>query len=431
MTSIIVWQEAGEMERRRLMARGGTATPDAELVESVADLVQRVRRRGDEALVEALHRFHCVRADLRIGPEELEAAGSGLDEGLKEAIRVSIAQVRAFNEIALARSAWRAEIDGVGLGELTRPIESAGLYVPCGKGSFPSVLIMVATPAVVAGVGRIALVLPPGVDGRVDPAVLFAAHELGLTEVYRSNGPAGIAALACGTATIPAVRKLVGPGSPAVALAMAEAQRLGCLVEVGFGPTDSLIVCDGSADPRLLAADLLNEAEHGLDSAAVLVGTDLQVLRRAAAEVSAQIAELPGPRRDYAEASVRANGGIVLARSREEAMAIANAYAPEHLQLAVEDPEAWLPLVRHAGTVLLGQWTTPSASNFAIGTPATLPTLGFAKVTSGVSVHTYLTRIPVAQLDKDAFWRLAPTITALAEHEGFPAHAATVTIRQN
>ncbi|MGV9306951.1 MULTISPECIES: histidinol dehydrogenase [unclassified Nonomuraea] len=431
MAAIIEWRLAGEMERRRLLARGGTAAPDPELVKSVTDLVQRVRLRGDEALAEALDRFHCVKAGLRVGAAELEAAGGELDDTLKEAVRMSIAQVRAFNETALARSHWRVERDGVTVGELVRPIESAGLYVPCGKGSFPSVLIMLATPALVAGVGRIALVVPPCVDGRVDPAVLFAAHELGLTEVYRSNGPAGIAALACGTATIPAVRKLVGPGSPAVSVAMAAAQRLGCVVETGFGPTDLMIVCDGSADPRLLAADLLNEAEYGFDSAAVLVGTDRQVLERAAAELAAQIDELPGPRRDYAEKSVRGNGGIVLVGSAEEAMAVANAYAPEHLQLAVAEPEAWLPLVRHAGAVLLGQWTTPAASNFAIGTPATLPTTGFAKVASGVSVHTYLTRIPVAQLDKDAFWRLAPTIIALAEHEDFPAHAATVTVRQN
>ncbi|MGP3957082.1 histidinol dehydrogenase [Nonomuraea sp. 3N208] len=438
--AVIDWREADDDERHRLFSRGGVADglgPRAEpaLAMAIAELVERVRSEGDRALVEALAEFDGVDVDpagLRVSEQEIRQAATSLPNRTIEAIKVAIAQVRAFNEAALARAEWLDEVGGIRLGELAKPVESTGLYVPAGKGSFPSVLIMVATPAVVAGVRRIALVVPPtpGTGGRVDPAVLAAAEALGITEIYRSNGPAGIAALACGTETIPPVRKIVGPGSPAVTAAMTEVQRLGCVVEVGYGPTDSLIVCDAQADPVLLAADLVNEAEHGSDSSAVLVGTDLGVLRRAAEEVAKQIAVLPAPRRDYARASIHDNGGIVLARSPQEAMDIANSYAPEHLQLAVADPDAWLALVRHAGTVLLGQWATMAASNFAIGTPATLPTTGFAKAVSGVSVHTYLTRIAVARLGEEEFWRLAPTIRTLAEHEGFPAHANSVSIRE-
>ncbi|MCA2228734.1 histidinol dehydrogenase [Nonomuraea aurantiaca] len=435
---VIDWREAADDERFRLLSRGGVAghlDPRAELTHAIAKLVERVRSDGDKALVEALAEFDGVDVDpgsLRVSEQEVRQAVDSLPARTLEAVRVAISQVRAFNEAALARAEWRDEVGGIQLGELVKPIESTGLYVPAGKGSFPSALIMVATPAVVAGVQRIVLVVPPtpGTGGRIDPALLAAAEMLGITEIYRSNGPAGIAALACGTETISAVRKIVGPGSPAVTVAMTEAQRLGCVVEVGFGPTDSLIVCDGRANPVMLAADLVNEAEHGSDSSAVLVGTDLNVLRRTAEEVAKQIAALPARRRDYARASIYDNGGIVLVGSPQEAMDIANSYAPEHLQLAVADPDAWLALVRHAGTVLLGQWTTMAASNFAIGTPATLPTTGFAKVVSGVSVHTYLTRIPVARLEEEAFWRLAPTIRTLAEHEGFPAHANSVTIRE-
>ncbi|MGI8868673.1 MAG: histidinol dehydrogenase, partial [Mycobacteriales bacterium] len=335
--------------------------------------------------------------------------------------------------LILRRASWTAEPrPGLLVGEQAAPIPSVGLFVPSGKGSFPSVLIHIATPAVVAGVERIVVVVPPlpGGAGEVDPATLVAARELGLTEVYRSNGPAGIAALACGTETIPRVRKIVGPGSPGIAWAEAEVQRLGCPVEVGFGPSDALIVADESADPRLLAADLLNEAEHGADSSAVLVCTSRPVLEAARDHVARQLVDLPEPRRTFAATSIAHNGGLVLVEGREPAMAVANEYAAEHLQLAVAAPREWLADVRYAGTVLLGQWTTFAASNFAIGTPATLPTTGYARVSSGVTASTYLVRSAIAELDEAEFRRLAPVVTELAEHEGFPAHAATVTVRE-
>ncbi|MFJ5229331.1 histidinol dehydrogenase [Kitasatospora sp. NPDC088391] len=427
------WSALAAGERRGLLERGGAV--GGELRGAIRELVEDVRVRGDAAVLDATRRFDGVELTagrLRVGAEEFARARAGLPEELVVAVRASIGQVRAFNEAVLARGEWRRAADGVETGEIVRPIDSVGLFVPSGKGSFPSVLIQTGTPAVVAGVERIAVLVPPapGGDGRVDPAVLVVAEELGISEVYRCNGPAGVAALACGTATVPAVGRIVGPGSPAVAAAQAEAQRLGCVAEPGFGPSDALILADSSADPRLLAVDLVNEAEHGPDSSAVLVGTDPRVLAEAAAHVAEQLAALPAPRAGYAAASILRNGGVLLAADRAEALEIANAYAPEHLQLAVAEPESWLPGVRHAGTVLLGQWTTMAASNFAIGTPATLPTSGYARRVSGVTAATYLTRIAVARLDEAAFRRLAPIVTAFAAHEDFPAHAATVTARE-
>ncbi|WP_089104741.1 histidinol dehydrogenase [Streptomyces hyaluromycini] len=431
------WSRLTGSARVRVFGRGSDNPADSfstGLRQSIAALVDDVRLHGDKALVEALRRFDAVEVapdQLRVSAQGFAEARSVVSKELVDAVRMSIAQVRVFNEAVLERGAWRRSADGVETGEIVRPIDSVGLFVPSGKGSFPSVLIQIATPAIVAGVARIVVVVPPtpGTGGRIDPAVLVAAQELGISEVYCCNGPAGVAALACGTETVPRVSKIVGPGSPAVAVAQTEVQRFGCVVEVGFGPSDSLIVCDASADPELLAADLINEAEHGQDSSAVLVGTDRSVLEAAALRVPDQIERLPSPRAEYATASIYRNGGVFHAESPSEAIAIANAYAPEHLQLAVRDPEAWLPAVRHAGTVLLGQWTTMAASNFAIGTPATLPTSGFARVSSGITAATYLTRIAVARLNETAFWKLAPTVTALAEYEGFPAHAATVTVR--
>ncbi|MEU9058353.1 histidinol dehydrogenase [Streptomyces sp. NPDC048430] len=434
---VLDWATASPEARARLFRPARPADDHAgdALLTGIQQLIEDVRTQGDAALLQALKQFDRIdltQQHIRVSAEEFAEARASLDPATTEAIRVAIAQVRAFSERELEHASWQERADGTLLGVTARPLDSVGLFVPCGKGSFPSVLVQIATPAVVAGVPRIAVAVPPvaGTAGEVDPAVLVAAQELGIDEVYRVNGPAGIAALAHGTETVPRVDKIVGPGSPAVALAQREVQRSGCLVEVGYGPSDSLIVCDDQARPELLAADLLNEAEHGMDSSAVLVGTDESVLSRTAEEVARQAALLPEQRRRYAHSSIYDNGGIVLVRSLSEAMDIGNDYAPEHLQLAVADPESLLPLVRHAGTVLLGQWTTFAASNFAIGTPATLPTNGFARITSGVTTATYLKRIAVAGLDRTAFARIAPTVTALATHEGFPAHAASVAIRQ-
>lgn len=300
------------------------------------------------------------------------------------------------------------------------------------KGSFPSVLVHIGTPAVVAGVPRIAVVVPPDPshDGGLDPATLVVAAELGLRDVYRLNGPSGIAALAFGTGQVPQVGKIVGPGSPAVTLAQQLCQIHGTQVVAGLGPTDSLIVADRSAHPAVLAADFINEAEHGEDSSAVLISTDAALLEEVAQHVEVQLNGLPEPRRSYA-AMALANGGMVLAEDRAQALSVANAYAPEHLQLAVTDAQSWLPDVRFAGTVLTGQWTSFAASNYVIGTPATLPTTGFATSISGVTAHTYLNSIAIAQLGPNEFWPLAPAIEDLAEHEGFPAHRASVTVRRD
>ncbi|MFF2191449.1 histidinol dehydrogenase [Streptomyces sp. NPDC058157] len=435
---VLDWATASPEARKRFSrpVRPAAGSPaDDALLDGIRQLIEDVRTRGDSALLQALKQFDGIDLSprhIRVEAAEFAAAREALDPATTEAIRVAIAQVRAFSEKERGHASWQERGDGTLLGVTAKPLDSVGLFVPCGKGSFPSVLVQIATPAVVAGVPRIAVAVPPvaGTPGQVDPAVLVAAQELGIDEVYRVNGPAGIAALAYGTETVPRVDKIVGPGSPAVALAQREVQRSGCLVEVGYGPSDSLIVCDGQARPDLLAADLLNEAEHGPDSSAVLVGTDASVLARAAEEVARQMALLPEPRRRYAHSSLHDNGGIVLVPSLSEAMDIANDYAPEHLQLAVAEPESLLPLVRHAGTVLLGQWTTFAASNFAIGTPATLPTAGFARITSGVTTATYMKRIAIAALDRNAFERIAPAVKTLAVHEGFPAHAASVTIRQ-
>lgn len=421
-------------ERRRLLERATAAIFDPQLVAGVREIVEDVRAHGDEAIVRALARFDgvaCPADGLRVTEAEFEAARAAVSSELLGAIRQGIARIRAFNERVLEGASWRVELEpGLVVGEQSGPIDSTGLFVPSGKGSFPSVLMQIGTPAVVAGVPQVAVVVPP-VAGRgreVDPAVLVVAQELGLDDVFRANGPAGIAALAAGTETIPRVSKVVGPGSPAVTAAQIQVQALGCSTVMLFGPSESLVIADETADPVLLAADLLNEAEHGSDSAALLLTASEALVTAVSEALDERLAGLPEPRRSYAAAAVSDYGGALLVSGLEEACAFANEYAPEHLQVVTSDPEAVLAQLEHAGEILLGP-TPFSAANYVLGIPATLPTGRFARVSSGVTARTFVKASSIGRVSPDALARLAPAILALAEHEGFPAHAEAIRAR--
>lgn len=261
---------------------------------------------------------------------------------------------------------------------------------------------------------------------------MVVCRKLGLAEVFRVNGPAGLAALAFGTESIPRVRKIVGPGSPAVTCAQVELQRHGVATMMLLGPTESLVIADESADPVRLAADLLIEAEHGTDSSVVLVSTSAALAEATDVELALQLEDLPAARADAARAALGTNGGCVLVDDLDAAVAISNRYAPEHLQVAVADAEvdAVVDGLVNAGEILVGQSTPFSAANFVIGCPASLPTSGFAEVSSGITVEAFLKRTAVARADEAALTRLAPSIIALADHEGFPAHAAALRRRQ-
>jgi histidinol dehydrogenase len=322
---------------------------------------------------------------------------------------------------------WSMEIEpGARVGEKVTPIASVGLFVPSGKASYPSVAYQLGVPAVVAGVPRIALVVPPMPDGsgRVDPAVLVVCRLLGIDEVYRANGPAGIAALGFGTATIERVRKIVGPGSPAVTAAQVEMQRHGVATMMVLGPTESMVVADETTDPRRAALDLLIEAEHGDDSTVVLVATDRRVVDAIDDELRSALERLPEVRARAARAALGTNGGAVLVGSLAEACDVVNAFAPEHLQLAVDatDADEMVDRIHHAGEILVGQHTPFSAANFVLGVPASLPTTGFAAVSSGITAAAFLKTTAVASSSEHALRRMRATIEALADHEGFPAH---------
>ena len=402
----------------------------------ISALLDDVRTRGDEAVCDATRRFDGVSLrpeQLRVGSDEI--ASAKVSDTLHVALVDAIDHVRRFNEAVRTRmSDWSMEIErGARVGEKFTPIASTGLFVPGGKASYPSVAYQLGVPAVVAGVPRIAVVVPPLPNGagEVDPGVLVVCRMLGIDEVYRANGPAGVAALGFGTHTIGAVRKIVGPGSPAVTAAQVEMQRHGVSTMMVLGPTESMMVVDDSTDARRAALDLLIEAEHGDDSTVVLLSTDRSMIDAIDSELQRLIVELPPHRADAARSALGVHGGAVLVATLAEACDIANAFAPEHLQLAVQGSrtDELVQRLSNAGEILVGQDTPFSAANFVLGCPASLPTSGFAAVSSGITAATFLKSTAIASADTQALHRMAPTITALSDHEGFSAHGNAVRQR--
>ncbi len=422
--------------RAALMRRGLDDIFDDDLRRSIGELIDDVHDRGDAAVCDALARFDGIELapdQLRIGGDEL--ASAAVSDDVDRALDDAIEHLRTFNEAQMAQlSAWSIESEpGLTVGEKVTPIASAGLFTPSGKASYPSVAYQLAVPATVAGVPSLALVVPPipGGNGEVDPAVLVVCRKLGIDDVFRVNGPAGIAALGFGTESIPRVRKIVGPGSPAVTIAQVEMQRHGVATMMLLGPTESLVVADETADAERLAADLLIEAEHGTDSSVVLVTTSSALVDATDAELERQLAPLPAARAEAARASLGPNGGSVLVDDLDNAVDIANEFAPEHLQVAVADEylDDVVDRLDNAGEILVGQHTPFSAANFVIGCPASLPTSGFAHVASGITADAFLKRTAVACADSTALARMSSSVLALADHEGFPAHGNALRLR--
>ena len=417
-------------QRTRLLRRAEAQID--ELTERVRPIVQAVRERGDDALIEFTARFDHVQLSpeqLRVSRHEIEQAHQLLDRSVYEAIQHAIRNVRAFHERQMPHGLWFTEVaPGVMAGEKITPITSVGLYVPRGKGAFPSVMYMLATPASIAGVPRIVVCTPPGPDGMVDPASLVAADLCGVHEIYRVGGAQAIAALAHGTSTIERVYKITGPGSGYVAAAK---RLLYGTVDVGLpaGPSESITLADASANPELLARDLLIEAEHGPDSSSLLV-TDSRPLAEAVLDLLPEkIAALPEWRRAFCQTVFEApegTGGIVLAASMEEAIGFVNEYAPEHLEVQVSEPFALLPKLRNAGEILIGSYTPFCTANYCVGTNAVLPTGGFAHTFSCTSVYDFLKRTGIAYVTAAGYASVSETTRRLAEFEGFPAHANAV-----
>lgn len=417
-------------ERERIRRRGSLDLRG--LMDKVAPLVDDVRARGDAAVIEMTGRFDGAQmtpADLRVSRQEMDEALASIPRDLREAMEVSIANIRAFHERQLEQSRWEMEISpGIVAGEKVVPIPSVGLYVPRGKGSFPSMMMMAGVPAKVAEVPRIVVGTPPDKHGKADKATLAAAKIMGIDELYAVGGVQAVAALAIGTKSIQRVDKVVGPGSGYV---LAAKQLLSAEIDTGLpaGPSEAMVLADASIDPRTAVVDLLIEAEHGPDSSAYLVTTDRRLAEKALELIPKLVARLPEERRSFCEAVFENSGGVVLAANIEAAVEFINEFAPEHLQILTNDPEKILEQVNYAGEALLGEFTPGTLANYSIGPNAILPTSGFARTCSALSVRDFTRRMSFCRVSKAAFDKLAPLTLRLARYEGFAAHAGALEYR--
>ena len=330
----------------------------------------------------------------------------------------------------MPRAFWMIRIEeGIFAGEKVTPLECCGLYVPRGKGSFPSVMMMLGVPAYIAGVERVVVCTPPGRDGEMDAASLVAAELCGIKEVYRVGGAQAIAAMAYGTETIPKVDKIIGPGSGYVAAAKRE---LFGIVDVGLpaGPSESIILADESTAPEIAAADLLIEAEHGPDSCALLVTDSERLAEKVKRCLPKLLKNIPSGRRNFCEKVLRGYGGIIITKDLEQSIEVVNRFAPEHLEILTEKPFEIMEKIKNAGEILVGRHTPITMGNFCVGVNAILPTGGFARSYSGVSVFDFLKRTSISYLTETGFDALRTTASILADYEGFPAHALAVRIRK-
>lgn len=425
------WKDADASTKARLMRR---AQADIDRVATVVlPIIQSVKKRGDEALRDYARQFEKAELhSIKATEEEFERAKKSLDDDVKTAIQKCAYNVQKFHEEQMRRveKRWRVEIQpGIWAGEQVTPIESVGLYVPRGKGAFPSAMYMLCIPAVIAGVPNIAVVTPPTPDGSADDASLYTAKLCGVNNVYKVGGAQAIAALAYGTQSVPAVKKILGPGSPYVAAAK---RILSNIIDPGMpaGPSESIILCDESADPHNTCLDLLNEAEHGEDSAALLVTHDANLAAYVQQNLPAAIAALPEPHRSICAKVMQNYGGIILTESLVDSIAFANDYAPEHLHLKVKHAEKIIREIRHAGEILIGEYTPSTLGNYGIGVNHVLPTGGWAQSHSCTSVWDFLKRTSLAECSKEGFESLKKPVETLTDYEGFPAHGNVLRKRK-
>lgn len=432
MVKLWNYSSLSEDDRARLMRRAEQDISD--LLPLAQEVIADIKSNGDAAVVKYTQRFDAPEFHaglLRVTPEQFAKAREMVPPHVIAAIELAHSNIRTFHEHQMPEPMWFTEVrPGIMAGEKITPIPSVALYVPRGKGAFPSVMLMLSVPAKVAGVPRIIVVTPPSPTGEPDPASLVAAEVCGITEVYAVGGMQAIAALAYGTETIPRVAKVTGPGSSYVSAAK---RLLYGTLDVGLpaGPSEAIILTDEHVNARLAALDLLVEAEHGPDSAALLVTHSQDVADEVMRILPEYIAELPDWRRAFVESVLNNYGGVLVTRSLEESVAFVNAYAPEHLEVLTQEPFATLNKIHNAGEILLGPLTPIPTANYALGLNAILPTGGFAKTFSSVSVWDYLKRSGVGYLSREGYEALQSSTSLLADYEGFPAHAMAVRVRND
>lgn len=402
---------------------------DEEVERTVAAILADVRERGDAAVLDYTERFDRVKAarvaELELPRRELEKARAQLQRGQREALEAAAARIRAFHERQLAESWQFTEPDGTMLGQRLTAVGRAGLYVPGGKAAYPSSVLMNALPAKVAGVQELLVVVPtPG--GERNPLVLAAAAIAGVDRVFTIGGAQAIAALAYGTQTIPQVDKIVGPGNAYVAAA--KRRVFGTVgIDMVAGPSEILVICDGSTDPDWIAMDMFSQAEHDEAAQAILVSPDAGFIERVARSIDKLLPAMP--RREVIEVSLARRGALIHAGSLDEACEIANRVSPEHLELSVQGPEKWLEKIRNAGAIFLGRYSSEALGDYCAGPNHVLPTSRTARFSSPLGVYDFQKRSSVIAVSREGAQTLGRLAATLARGEGLQAHARSAELR--
>ena len=422
------WDHLNDSQRLTLLQRPASSQ-DGSVCETAANIIAAVKTRGDKALFELTLQYDGASVtELRVTDAEMAAAINQLSNDELAAIDLAIRNVHTFHEQQLPGPLTVETMPGVVCERISQPLDSAGLYVPAGTAPLPSAAIMLAVPAMIAACPRIILCTPPQPDGTADPAVLVAAARAGVTEVYKVGGAQAIAAMAYGTESVPKVRKIFGPGNAWVtgAKTIVSTDPQGAAIDMPAGPSEVLVIADQSACAEFVAADLLSQAEHGVDSQVVFVTTDPSLADKVQTEVDSQLDQLA--RAEIAAAALE-NSLIIIAPDRKTAIDISNRYAPEHLILQIEKPRDAVSTVRNAGSVFVGPWSPESVGDYCSGTNHVLPTYGYAATYSGLGVDQFMRQMTVQELSREGLQNLGAAVISLAGLEGLDAHAAAVSRR--
>ena len=413
----------GQVDRDKIFAR---VSPEVDVEAIVSQIIADVRKRKDAAVLEYCRRFDRVELQaLEVTKAEIAEAKTQVTPEFLEILQKAAVNIRDYHEKQVT-TGFRMEKDGIALGQKVTPIENVGIYVPGGTAAYPSTVLMDSIPAKIAGCKQIVMVTPPGKDGKVNPAILAAADVAGVDRIFKVGGAQAVAALAYGTQSIPQVDKIVGPGNAFVA--EAKKQVFGRVaIDMIAGPSEILIVADGKSNPKHIAADLLSQAEHDKLASAVLVTDSAELAKAVRMELEVQIPALP--RAQIARHSIDVNGKIIVAEDLEVAIEVANQLAPEHLELMVDDPFAYLDKIENAGSVFMGRNCPEALGDYFAGPNHTLPTSGTARFSSALSVDDFVKKSQYTYYTKDALGKVAEDIAYFARQEGLEAHARSALIR--
>ncbi|MCB0651614.1 MAG: histidinol dehydrogenase [Saprospiraceae bacterium] len=397
------------------------------LEDTVKDILKEVRSSGDEALIRFTEQFDKAKPDqIFVSDKEIKTVETKVSEVLKAAIDMARSNIEKFHAVQREAITVVETTPGVQCWRKSVAIEKVGLYIPGGTAPLFSTILMLAIPAKLAGCREIVLCTPPDKSGNIHPAILYTANIVGITKIFKVGGAQAIAAMAYGTETVPRVNKIFGPGNQFVTKAKEIVQQSGVAIDMPAGPSEVLVIADVTCNPKFVAADLLSQAEHGTDSQVILLSDDLTVLEQTMAEVKKQLQKLP---RKAIATEALLYGRAILLNSMEDCIDFSNLYAPEHLIIAAEKADAYTEQVINAGSVFLGNYSCESAGDYASGTNHTLPTNGFAKSYSGVSLDSFVKKITFQKLSKEGLENIGPAIEIMAEAEALFAHKNAVSIR--